>query len=107
MNYEKDDPIDVLLRQQFNGPAADEGFSQRVIARMPPRRRHIAWPLCSGVLAGIAACWLALMPSPLLHLGWRDWSSGEWSASTITIFLTMLGLTMLALAWSVAEADEV
>lgn len=106
MKHEQDDAIDALLRQQFDGPTADEGFSQQVMAKMPPRRRRIAWPLWSGVLVGTAACWLTLLSSPLLHVGWRDWLSGQWSASTITILLAMLGLATLALAWSVVEADE-
>ena len=106
MNHERDDAIEALLRQQFDGPAPDEGFSQRVMVQVPPRRRRIAWPLWSGVVAGAVACWLALRSSPLLHTGWQEWPRGQWSASVITILLVMLGMVMLALAWSVAEADE-
>lgn len=106
MNPTRDDAIESLLRRQFDGPVPDEGFSTRVLQRLPQRHRHVTWPLWSGIVAGAVACWLALLPSPLLRDGWKGWVIGHWSAATVTLSLAMLGMAMLALAWGVVEADD-
>lgn len=106
MNHERDDAIETLLRKQFDGPVRDAGFSERLMQRLPQRRRRVAWPSWAGALAGVAACWLALWPSPLLRRGWQDWVGGDWSAAGIVMLATLAVMTLLALAWSVAEADD-
>ena len=106
MNQSQDDEIEVLLRSRFEGPVRDEGFSVRVMQALPQRRRRTTWPLWGGVLAGACACWLTLLHSSLLRAGWRDWVSGDWSVSAITLLLVMLGMAMLALVWGVAEAED-
>ena|SRR5690348_11746970 len=106
MNQEQDDQIEALLRRQFDGPTPDQGFSQRVMQALPPRRHRAIWPLWSGVLAGACSCWLVLLRSSLLRMGWRDWTNDHWSAPAITALLVMLGMAMLALVWSVAETED-
>ncbi|HEX6613840.1 MAG TPA: hypothetical protein VF022_08275 [Rhodanobacteraceae bacterium] len=107
MSDERDDAIEVPLRRLFEGQVPDEGFSARLMQRLPRRRRrHVAWPVWCGFLAGVAACWLALLRSPLLRVGWRNWVSDDWSAPAITLLLVMLGMVMLALAWGVFEAED-
>jgi hypothetical protein len=106
MSHERDDAIEALLRKQFNGSVPDEGFSERVMQRLPSRRRRVDWPLWVGVLAGAAACWLSLLFSPLLHVGWRDWAGGELSAPAITLLLAVAGMSLLAFCWSMTEADD-
>lgn len=106
MNDETDDAIDVLLRQQFEGPVPADGFCDRVMAQLPARRRRNDWPLAAGALAGIATCWFSLWFSPITCVGWRDWLSGELSASAIALFIAMMGMAILALAWTIAEADD-
>ena len=39
MNHEHDDAIEALLRTAFDGPVRDDGFSARVMQRLPPRRK--------------------------------------------------------------------
>jgi len=43
---------------------------------------------------------------PLVRTGWRDWLSGQISAPALTLLLVMAGISLLALAWTVAEADD-
>lgn len=105
MNQSQGDAIEELLRKQFDGPVLDEGFSRRLLQRLPQRRRRVTWPLWFGIATGAVACWLALLSSPLPRTAWRDWMSGEWSAPTIVLLLVALGMSMLALAWGVAEAE--
>lgn len=106
MNDEMEDAIDLLLREQFEGSVSDDGFCDQVMARLPASRRHHVWPLAAGTLAGLATCWFSLWFSPITYAGWRDWSSGELSASAIALFISMMSMTILALVWTFAETDD-
>ncbi|MEI9996462.1 MAG: hypothetical protein WDM91_17830 [Rhizomicrobium sp.] len=106
MSEREDDPVDALLLERFEGPVPDEGFCDGVMQRLPPRRHDPAWPLAAGVVAGVTVCWLSLLSSPLLRIGWRDWLSGERSASAVTLLLVTAGISLLTLAWTMAEADD-
>ncbi|HET7663804.1 MAG TPA: hypothetical protein VFK31_09215 [Rhodanobacteraceae bacterium] len=106
MSCTQDDAIEALLRKQFDGPVSDEGFSQRLMERLPQRRRRATWPLWGGIVAGVIACWMVLLGSPLLRIGWHDWMNDQWSAPAITVLLVMMGMTLLAFAWGVAEAGD-
>ncbi|RDS79236.1 DUF5056 domain-containing protein [Dyella monticola] len=101
-----DDTIDALLRKQFDGPIPDDGFSERVMQQLPPRRSRISWPLWAGLLAGIMTCWLSLLSKPLPHLDWRNWMHGDFSTAAITLIMVTAGMTLLACVWSIAEADD-
>ena len=106
MNQTQDDEVEALLRQQFDGPVCDDGFSERLMKRLPKRRRRITWPVWGGILVGVVACWLAMLRSPLLRIGWWDWMGNHWSAPAVTVLLVALGMAMLAVAWGVAESDD-
>ena len=106
MNHSDDYEIEALLRTQFDGAVPDDGFSDCVMQQLPPRRRRTAWPLLAGILAGIAACWLSLLSTPLLHVGWQNWISGELSASAITLMTVIAGMSLLALCWATMEAED-
>jgi len=106
MNPMHDEDIDSLLRQSFDGPALDAGFSDRVMQRVRPRRRASAWPLLVCIFAGVLMCWLSLSGSPLWRTAWQGWLAREWSTSTVIMLATMTGLSLLALGWSLAEADD-
>lgn len=101
----EDDTVDALLRRQFDGAVPDDGFCDRVMQHLPARPRRRTWPLWSGMAAGMAACALSLWSTPLVHLGWRDWAGGELSAQAITLLLALAGMSLLAMCWSLAEAD--
>ncbi|GAB2592281.1 hypothetical protein ISP15_14625 [Dyella jejuensis] len=103
MNESHDDPIDALLRRQFEGPVANDGFTERLMQHLPSRRRGTAWPLWGGVLTGAAACWICLDSVPLLHLGWRDWLAGDLSTSAIGMALLMVAISLLSCLWGLLE----
>jgi|SRR3569623_588495 len=106
MNPIHDDGTEALLRQSFDGPVADDGFCDRVMRQLPPRRRRAAWPLTAGVLAGAVLCTQSLSSSPLWRAAWQQWLVGEWSASTLVVLSATTAMALLALGWSLAEADD-
>lgn len=106
MNESHEDSIEALLRRQFDGPVADDGFSDRVMQHLPTRRRRATWPLLLGALLGIAAWWICIDSVPLLHIGWRDWLAGEPSMSAIGMWVMMAAMSLLALMWSIAESSS-
>ena len=58
---EENDPIDVLLREQ-NAHLDDDGFTGRVLAALPPRRREWLRPAvllgATGIGSALAVRWL-------------------------------------------------
>ena len=101
-----DEDVDELLRQSFDGPVPDAGFSDRVMQHVRRRRRESAWTLVIYVLAGAVTCWLSLSASSFWHAAWRDWFTGAWSTSTVIMLVMMSGLSLLALGWGLTEADD-
>jgi hypothetical protein len=101
----EDDAVDALLREQFEGAVPDDGFCDRVTQHLPARPRRRAWPLWSGIATGAAACALSLFSAPMFQLGWHDWVGGELSAPAIAMLLALAGMSLLAMFWSLAEAD--
>lgn len=105
MNHPKDDAIDALLRRQFEGAVADDGFCDRVMEQLPARRRA-TWPLWAGILAGVAACASSLWSMPLLRAGWRDWAGGMPTTPALAVLLVLAVMALLAMVWSLYEADD-
>ena len=106
MNDEMEDAIEVLLRGQFEEPVPMDGFCDCVMEQLPARRRHNSRPLAAGALAGVAMCWFSLWSAPITAVGWQDWLSGEMSASAITLFIAMMSMAILAMVWTIAEAED-
>lgn len=106
MNHSDDNEIETMLLKQLEGPVPDNGFSDRLMQRLPPRRRRTVWPLWAGVLTGTGTCWLSLLSSPLLHIGWQGWVRGELSASVIALMVVFFGMSLLACWWSTMEAAD-
>ena len=106
MNHSDDNEIEALLRKQLEGPVLDDGFSDRVMQRLPSRRRRPAWPLTAGILAGAVACWVSLLSSSLLHVGWQDWIGGELSAPAIILMSAIAGMSLLAFCWTTTETED-
>jgi hypothetical protein len=101
-----DDTIDNLLRRSFDGPVPDDGFSDRVMRRLPPRRARSRWPLAAGLLCGTAACWLSLWLTPWLSGAWRDWFGAGPSLSAIALVTAAACMSLLAACWAMAEVED-
>ena len=106
MNDARDDVFDVLLCQHFEGSVPDDGFCESVMDRLPAKRNRNKWPMAAGTVAGVATCWFSLWWAPIAYIGGQDWLSGQLSASAMTLFIAMMCMAILALAWTIAEADD-
>ena len=106
MNHPDNDEIDGLLREHFDGAVPDDGFTDRLMQQPRPRRRRATWPVAAGVAAGIGACWISLLPTPLLQVGWRDWTSGEPSVAAIVLMAAAAGMSLLACCWTTMESER-
>ena len=106
MNNPDDDAIEALLRKQFEGHVPDDGFSARVMQRLPSHRSRTTWPLWVGLLVGAGVCAWSLLSSPLLQAGWRDWMASELSVPAIVLLIPVAGLSLLALLWAVMEIED-
>lgn len=106
MSDREDEAVDRLLLAHFEGPVPDGGFCDSVMQHLPERRRPRAWPLALGAAIGCALCWLSLLSAPLLRVGWHDLMSGAWSAPAVILLATTACASLLALAWTSAEAED-
>jgi len=102
---ETHDPLDAWLREQ-DKYIEDNGFTARVVAALPRRRRR-AW-LRPALLLGAVA--IGSVPA-VLWLPWGDLSVPDWSAllSLNTQMLTpwLLVLTVMgSLIWAIIAAIE-
>jgi hypothetical protein len=105
VNHPEDDEIDALLREHFDGPVPDDGFTDRLMRQPRPRRRRAAWPVVAGVAAGVGACWTSLLPTPLLQAGWQGWTSGQPSAAAIVLLAAGAGMSLLGCWWATMEPE--
>jgi hypothetical protein len=101
----EDDAVHGLLRKSFEGPTPEDGFTDRVMERLPSRRR-VGWPKVAGIAAGIGACWPVLASAPLLASGWQDWTRGEVSTSAIALLFVTACASLAAAWWALAEGDS-
>ncbi|MBI3880568.1 MAG: hypothetical protein HY301_10970 [Verrucomicrobia bacterium] len=98
---ERNDPLDTLLREA-DGYIPDNGFTARVVAALPQRRRH-SWirlmVLSCGTLASAAlAAWLLPSGSALLAAIPRNLTALQWQTAAMLLpILAALG----ALCWGV------
>lgn len=106
MTPDNDDAIDALLRAGFDGPVADDGFTDRLMRRLPPRRRPVPWLAMAGACIGLVVGWLSLWPSPVLHAGWSEWLHSRPSTAAFTLLLVVAGMSLLGLGWGLAESDD-
>lgn len=107
MKPEHDDLLEKLLRDGFEGPVPDDGFSDRLMRRLPPRRRRASGSLAiAGVCIGAIACWLSLRSASVLQAGWTDWLQGQASYAAGSLLLVVAFLSLMSLGWTLAETED-
>jgi hypothetical protein len=98
-----DPKLDALLRRQFSGAVADDGFTTRVMRALPPRRLPRRWLLPVAAVVGTLLAWLALMPSPVWQQAAQEWLQGDLGVATAGLGVLMFVATLASCAWSLEE----
>lgn len=104
INDDSDQQLDELLRRGFTGTVADDGFSERVMRALPPRRQPQPWLLPGAALAGGLLAWLALLPSPVWQQLAHEWLAGDVGAASAVVSALVLGVSWLGCAWALEES---
>jgi hypothetical protein len=104
MNDLSDEAIDALLRRDFEGPVADDGFSLRVMHALPTRKRRPTWLLPLALAGGGALAWAALTPSSLWLEVAREGATGSPGPATVLFLVVMLGTGLVGCAWALEES---
>lgn len=104
MNDPVDQALEDLLRRDFTGAVADDGFSARVTRVLPPVRRRQPWLIPAVALAGALLSWLALLPSPVFELAASEWLAGAMGPASAVVLSLLLVMGVLGSAWAFDEA---
>lgn len=100
-----EDPLEDLLRHEALEAVADEGFTARLMPRLPPRRRPRTLRMPWVAVLGALLSWGALLPSSLWQGAAREWGAGELGAALGLVYLGVLVVALLGCAWALEEAD--
>ncbi|MBV1774590.1 DUF5056 domain-containing protein [Burkholderiaceae bacterium DAT-1] len=105
MHETQEDPIEALLRMQFDGPVADDGFTDRVMQQLP-RQRRSRWPIYLGLTLGTLLCLSTLLIwTPFDSLHWPQ-NGGSLTACTLAWLCTSLVFSLLSLWWGLYESGD-
>jgi hypothetical protein len=103
MNDVSDQKLDELLRRDFAGAVADDGFSAQVMRALPPRRRQRTKLLpIAALIGGLPAC-LALLPSTLLQQATNEWLTADICSAFVVVCVLLLGVSLLGCSWALEE----
>jgi hypothetical protein len=97
--------IEDLLRREFDRAIPDDGFSNRVVAALPPRARPRRWMVPTALVAGGASAWASLWRAPLWPLAAEEWAGGRPTAAIMVTLALGLAMGLTACAWALLEAD--
>ncbi len=97
--------LDALLRREFDATTADDGFSERVMLSLPPRRPQRTWLLPAATLAGGLLAWASLSRLPLWQLAVDEWGAGQPGGAAVLAGAVGLAAGLLACGWAMSEAD--
>ncbi len=106
MAEEPNDPIEDLLRERFEGAVPEDGFSGKVMQRLPQRRRFQGWLPAVGVLLGAVASGVGLFWGRLPEVVWRGGTSGHMTGAVIVWMAIAGGISMMGMGWAVVEGDD-
>lgn len=106
MHPEQHDPIEALLREQFNGPVADDGFTDQLMQHLPVQRQRVRWPLWIGMTLGALGGWLSIASVPWLGSAWHALLHGHYTPAAMTLLICVAAITLIAGCWSLAESEQ-
>lgn len=105
VNHPIEPNIDALLRDVFDGPVADDGFSVRVMQKIPTQRKtHHSYSLIAFAVGLFALMWQVLSSS-VFEKAWHDLAQAQFSITVMVLFAVFFGASLLISAWVLTEAE--
>lgn len=105
MNHPVEPNIDALLREVYDEPVADDGFSVRLMQKIPTQRRtQHRYTLIAFVIGLLALMWQVLSSS-WFETARRDLAQAQFSVTLMVLFAVFFGASLLVSAWVLTEAE--
>jgi hypothetical protein len=100
---ERDELLERLLLGSGVEPVANEAFSDRIMSKLPTRRRSTRAVLgAAGGGGALLAAW-QLSGAELLHTVAYEFQKGDVGIAGIAVVATMLALGAVLTGWALAE----
>jgi hypothetical protein len=101
---ERDEFLERLLLGSGVEPIANENFSERVMSRLPTRRRQTRAVLGAAAGGGsVLAVW-QLSRAELLQLAAHELQKGDIGIAAIAVVATILTLGAMLTGWALADS---
>ncbi|GGX21090.1 hypothetical protein [Undibacterium macrobrachii] len=105
MTHPVEPNIEALLSDAYDGPVADDGFSVRVMQKIPAQRKtHHSYSLIAFA-AGLFALMWQVLSSSLFEKAWHDLAQAQFSVTVMVLFAVFFGASLLVSAWALTEAE--
>jgi hypothetical protein len=105
MNQEIDPNLDELLRDHYEAPVADEGFSSRLMQTIPQKRPRISRHFLISFLLGMAALLWQTSSSTLFHNAWKDLAQGHLTTSVWLLYGMFASVSLFVSSWLLTESE--
>lgn len=97
--------LDTLLRDYYEAPVADDGFSGRLMQIIPSKRPRYSPHFLIALLLGLAALLWQTSSSQLFHHAWQDLAQGHLSASVWLLCGVFTSVSLFISCWLMTERE--
>lgn len=105
MNHQVEHSVDALLRELKEEPVADDGFCDRVIQKIPARRKTNYVYLAIAFAVGMLAFFWQMVSTPMFLQGWHDLAQGQVSMAVMLVCAVFFLVSLLVSAWVLTEPE--
>lgn len=105
MNQQIDPNLDEMLRDYYEAPVADEGFSGRLMQTIPQKRPRYFHHFLISLLLGMMALLWQTSSIPLFHNAWQDLAQGQMSTSVWMLYGVLASVSLFVSYWLLTESE--
>ncbi|MFZ6798998.1 hypothetical protein [Undibacterium sp. Di24W] len=105
MNQKIDPSLDELLRDYYEAPVADEGFSDRLMQTTPQKRPRYSCHFSISLLLGMAALLWQTSSIPLFHNACQDLVHGHLTTSVWLLCGVFASVSLFVSTWLLTESE--
>jgi hypothetical protein len=105
MKHPVETSVDELLRELYEAPVADDGFCDRVMQKIPKRRKTNYVYLAVAFAVGMLAFLWQIGSTSLFQQGWHDLAQGQFSFAVMLVCVVFFGVSLSVSAWLLTEPE--